>query len=50
MLADTGYDGQAVQEGDWIPPERRHGIISDPARQAIADLVAAASLDGAFGQ
>jgi hypothetical protein len=50
MLADAGFDGQAVKPGDLIPPIRRGGNLVDPDRKARADLVAAARLDGLFGQ
>jgi hypothetical protein len=50
MLADAGFDGQTVQAGDLIPPIRRGGNLVDPDRKARADLVAAARLDGLFGQ
>jgi hypothetical protein len=39
-----------VQDGDLIPPVRRHGTLVAPARRARADLVAAARLDGVYGQ
>lgn len=50
MLGDASFDGRAVQEGDLIPPIRRHGKVVDPSRQARGDLVAAARLDGLYGQ
>lgn len=50
MLADAGFDGQNVQDGDLIPPIRRGGNLVDPDRKARAELVAAARLDGIFGQ
>ena len=50
MLADAGFDGQTVQEGDLIPPIRRGGNLLDQQRRARADLVSAARLDGLFGQ
>ena len=50
MLADSGFDGQAVKEGDLIPPVRRGGQLVDPARKARAELVDQARLDGLFGQ
>jgi transposase len=50
MIADCGFDGKTVQEGDLIPPVRRHGNIVDPARKARADLVSQARLDGVYGQ
>lgn len=50
MLADAGFDGRSVQEGDLIPPIRRGGNLLDPQRKARADLVSAARLDGLYGQ
>lgn len=50
MLADSGFDGKAVQAGDLIPPLRRAGKMVDPNRKAMADLVSQARLDGIFGQ
>lgn len=50
ILADAGFDGESVQEGDLIPPVRRRGRLVDPARKARAELVAAARLDGLYGQ
>ncbi len=50
LLGDAGFDGLTVQEGDIIPPVRRHGRLIAPERQARADLVSQARLDGLFGQ
>lgn len=50
LLADAGFDGQTVKEGDIIPPVRRHGKLMAPERQARADLVSQARLDGLYGQ
>jgi len=52
MLADAGFDGRGVREGDLIPPIRRgrSGKIVDPVRKAQSDLVAQARLDGLYGQ
>lgn len=50
MLADSGFDGKTVKEGDLIPPVRRSGNLLDPARKARAELVDQARLDGLFGQ
>jgi len=52
MLADAGFDGRGVQEGDLIPPIRRGrgAHVVDPARKARAELVAQARLDGVYGQ
>lgn len=49
MLADAGFDGKTVKEGDLIPPIRRHGKLIDPTRKARAELVDQARLDGLFG-
>ncbi|MEW6505088.1 MAG: transposase [Chloroflexota bacterium] len=50
MLADAGFDGKTVQEGDLIPPVRRHGKLTDADRKARAELVDQTRLDGLFGQ
>jgi hypothetical protein len=65
MLADAGLDGQGVTAGDLIPPIRRGGNLQAQPEQAQpevgperiarqaqpeAELVAAARLDGLFGQ
>jgi hypothetical protein len=50
MLADAGFDGPGVQEGDLVPPVRRHGNVVAAERKARADLVGAARLDGLYGQ
>jgi hypothetical protein len=52
MLADAGFDGRGVQEGDLVPPIRRGrgAHVVDPARRARADLVSQARLDGVYGQ
>lgn len=50
MMADSGFDGQTVQEDDLIPPVRRGGNLLSPERKARADLVSQARLDGLFGQ
>jgi hypothetical protein len=50
MLADAGFDAQHLSPLDIIPPVRRHGKLVNPERKARADLVAAARLDGLFGQ
>jgi hypothetical protein len=50
MLADAGFEGQKGQEGDLIPPIRRHGQRKDPERIARLELVSQARLDGAYGQ
>ena len=50
MLADAGFDAQELHSLDIIPPIRRGGRLIDPERKARADLVAAARLDGLYGQ
>jgi IS5 family transposase len=50
FLADAGYDCRAVRDRDIIPPIRRGGHLTAPARKARADLVAQARLDGLYGQ
>jgi hypothetical protein len=50
MMADSGFDGQTVQEDDLVPPVRRGGNLLSPERKARADLVSQARLDGLFGQ
>jgi hypothetical protein len=50
LVADMGFDGRGIEDGDLIPPVRRHGTLVAPARRARADLVAAARLDGVYGQ
>lgn len=49
FLGDKGFDSQDITENDLIPPIRRNGKISDPQRQARADLVSQARLDGIYG-
>lgn len=50
MLADGGFDGRTVELGDLIPPVRRSGRMVHPDRQARAEQVDAARLDGIYGQ
>jgi hypothetical protein len=50
MMADSGFDGQTVQDDDLVPPVRRGGNLLSPERKARADLVSQARLDGLFGQ
>lgn len=50
LIADRGFDGKMIQEGDLIPPIRRGGAISDPPRRMRAALVDAARSDGIYGQ
>ena len=50
LLADAGFDAKQLSPLDIIPPVRRHGKLLHPDRKARSDLVAAARLDGLFGQ
>lgn len=50
LLGDSGFDGQATKPYDLIPPQRRGRAIKAPERKARADLIAAAQLDGLYGQ
>lgn len=50
FLGDSGFDAKDVTELDLVPPIRRYGKIVDPNRQARADLVSQARLEGLFGQ
>lgn len=50
FLADKGFDTGTFHPADLIPPIRRYGKLTDPERQARADRVAAARLDGLYGQ
>ena len=50
FLGDAGFDAQGVSRLDIVPPIRRNGKLTDPKRKARADLVAAARLDGLYGQ
>jgi len=50
VLGDAGFDGQGTQVDDVIPVQRRQHDIKAPERKARADLVAAARLDGLYGQ
>ena len=50
LLGDAGFDGQATQEGDLIPVQRRGHDLKAAARRARAELVDAARLDGLYGQ
>lgn len=49
FLGDKGFDSQDITDNDLIPPIRRYGKISDPQRQARADLVSQSRLDGVYG-
>lgn len=50
LVADAGFDGSTVREGDIIPPVRRHGTLIAPERQARVELVSQARLEGLYGQ
>jgi hypothetical protein len=50
MITDARFDRQQVQEGNLNPPGRRHGKLVSPEREARSELVAAAGLDGIYGQ
>lgn len=50
LLADSGFDGKQVQEGDLIPPRRNSGGIQRADRVAREELVFQARLDGVYGQ
>ena len=50
LIGDKGFDGATVQSGDLIPPIRRGGDLLARDRRARAELVAAACLDGWYGQ
>jgi Transposase DDE domain len=50
LLGDAGFDGRATHDDDLIPVQRRHHDLKAAARKARADLVAAARLDGLYGQ
>lgn len=49
FLGDSGFDAKEITAGDLVYPIRRYGKIVDPKRQARADLVSQARLDGLFG-
>lgn len=50
LLGDAGFDGNMTRPDDLIPVQRRNHAVKAPARKARADLVAAARLDGLYGQ
>jgi hypothetical protein len=50
FLGDRGFDAKGITLLDLVPPIRRYGKITDPQRQARADLVDQARLDGLYGQ
>lgn len=49
-LADSGFDSRTMGPRDIVPPIRRGGSVKASERQARADLVSHARLDGLFGQ
>ena len=49
FLGDSGFDAKEITDGDLVYPIRCYGKLSDPKRQARADLVSQARLDGLFG-
>lgn len=50
LLGDAGFDGKTTQSDDLIPVLRRNHDLKAALRKARADLVAAARLDGLYGQ
>ena len=50
LLADAGFDSPTLTDLDLAPPIRRGGKLVDSDRQARAELVSQARLDGLFGQ
>ncbi|MEO8285110.1 MAG: transposase [Chloroflexota bacterium] len=58
LLADSGFDSRRVEQMDIVPPMRRGAgpggrgptRVVAPARQARADMVSQARLDGVYGQ
>lgn len=50
ILADAGFDGRQVKEGDILPPVRKGGALRAQERIARAELVAQDRLDGLYGQ
>ena len=50
LLGDMGFDGKTTRPDDLIPPQRRNYDPVHPDRRARAELVAAARLDGLYGQ
>lgn len=50
FLGDAGFDATGVSGLDLVPPIRRYGKLTDPTLEARADWVAAARLDGIYGQ
>jgi IS5 family transposase len=50
FVADKGFDCRAVTGRDLIPPIRKRGQLKAATRQARAELVSQARLDGIYGQ
>ena len=50
IVADRGFDGRDVREGDIIPPIRRNNQMRDPIRIARLELVSQARMEGFYGQ
>jgi hypothetical protein len=50
LLADAGFEHDSLHPCDLVPVPRRTGKQTKPVRQARADLVDQARLDGLFGQ
>jgi len=50
FLADVGFDGQAVEWTDVIPPVRRGGALRGCFRQVRAERVALTKASGLYGQ
>lgn len=50
LLGDAGFEGRATRDGDLIPVVARGYAIKSPARKARADLLAAAQIEGIYGQ
>lgn len=49
LLGDKGFDGNTLRAGALIPPIRRGGNLRASDRQARAEMVAMARLDGLYG-
>lgn len=50
LMGDAGFDSKTTKPTDLIPPRRPGGHLKALERKERADLVAAARLDGLFGQ
>ena len=49
-IADRGFDGEWVEEGDIIPPIRRGGSLKGEERKRREELYQQARIDGIYGQ